>query len=68
MNEVIFVVKESPQGGFVARALDAPIFTIADDAASLHQRLRDAVRCHFENEQIPKHIRLHFIRDEVIAV
>ena len=30
--------------------------------------LRDAVRCHFPDEQTrPKIIRLHIVRDEVIA-
>jgi hypothetical protein len=33
----------------------------------LHARVRDAVRCHFEPDSVPKLIRLHFVRDEVIA-
>jgi hypothetical protein len=34
----------------------------------LHTQVRDAVRCHFDPGASPKMIRLHFVRDEVIAV
>jgi dephospho-CoA kinase len=66
--ELIFVVEEAPEGGYTARALGESIFTEADDLASLHQQVRDAVRCHFAEGQQPKAVRLHFVRDEVIAV
>ncbi len=68
MNEIIFVVEEAPEGGYIARALGESIFTEADDLGSLHDRTRDAVRCHFEEGKAPQIIRLHFIREEVIAV
>lgn len=67
MNEIIFLVGQAPEGGFTARALDASIFTKAENAEELRTRVRDAVRCHFDNGKIPKMIRLHFVRDEVIA-
>ena len=67
MNEVIFVVEEAPEGGFTARALDVSIFTEADTLPELHERVRDAVRCHFDEGQAPKVIRLHFVRDELIS-
>ncbi len=68
MNELIFVVEEAPEGGYIARALGESIFTEADDLAALHDQVRDAVRCHFDEGQAPKLIRLHFVREEVIAV
>jgi hypothetical protein len=68
MKELIFIVEEAPEGGFTARALDASIFTEADDLADLHNQVRDAVRCHFKEAERPKIIRLHFVREEVIAV
>ncbi len=68
MSEIVFLVEEAPEGGFTARALGASIFTEADDLASLHANVRDAVRCHYEPADLPKVIRLHFVRDEVIAV
>ena len=43
------------------------IFTEADSVASLYDRIRDAVRCHFEEGQGPKVIRLHFVREEIIT-
>ncbi|MCC6811725.1 MAG: 2-oxoisovalerate dehydrogenase [Deltaproteobacteria bacterium] len=67
MNEIIFIIEQAPEGGFTARALSASIVTEADDMASLHQQIRDAVACHFEPEKKPKLIRLHFVREEVIA-
>ena len=68
MNEVIFVVEEAPDGGYTARALEASIFTEADTMAELHAKVRDAVRCHFDEGNHPKVIRLHHVREEVIAV
>jgi hypothetical protein len=68
MTELIFVVEEAPEGGFIARALGQSIFTEADTLAELTEKLRDAVRCHFEEGKVPKLIRLHHVREEVIAV
>ena len=65
---MIFLVEEAPEGGFTARALGESIFTEAEDLADLHAKVRDAVRCHFDEGQAPKVIRLHFARDEVISV
>ena len=67
MSEIILVVEQAPEGGFTARALGEPIHTQADDVAQLHARVRDAVQCHFDEGDAPKMIRLHFVRDEVIA-
>jgi len=67
MSEVVFVVEEAPEGGFTARAVGQSIFTEADTLAQLHDRAREAVRCHFDEAEAPKLIRLHFVRDEVIA-
>jgi hypothetical protein len=67
MSEIIFVVEEAPEGGLIARAVGQSIFTQAATMAELHGHVRDAVRCHFEEGAQPKLIRLHFVRDEVIA-
>jgi hypothetical protein len=68
MGEIIFVVEEAPEGGFVARALGDAIFTEADDLETLHANIRDAVRCHFDEGEAPKVIRLHFVREQVIGL
>lgn len=67
-TEVIFLVEESPEGGYEARALGHAIFTEADDLASLREQVRDAVRCQFDEAERPAVIRLHLVRDEVIAL
>ena len=67
MKEVIFLVEESAEGGYTARALGESIFTEADTISELHKQVRDAVRCHFEEGVSPKVIRLHFVREEVIT-
>lgn len=59
MNELIFVVNEAPEGGYEARALGESIYTEADDIESLQSNVRDAVRCHFDEDTLPKIIRLH---------
>jgi hypothetical protein len=64
MSEIIFIVEDAPEGGLAARAVGEGIFT---QAATLHDRLRDAVRCHFDEGKAPKLIRIHFVRDEVFA-
>jgi hypothetical protein len=67
MNEIIFVIEEAVEGGFAARALGESIFTEADTLDTLRQQVRDAVNCHFDDGKAPKVIRLHFVRDEVLA-
>jgi hypothetical protein len=68
MSEIIFLVEDAPEGGYVARAVGESIFTEADDQATLQARVREAVLAHFDEGQAPKLIRLHFVRDEVIPV
>lgn len=67
MNEVTFVVEEADEGGYIARAIGTSIYTEVDNLADLHAQVRDAVHCHFEESDRPKIIRLHFVREEIIA-
>jgi predicted RNase H-like HicB family nuclease len=70
VEEVIFEVRqEELDGAFVARALGHSIFTEGETLAELRAMVRDAVACHFEDAtDRPQVIRLHFVRDEVLAV
>ncbi len=68
MNEIIFLIEEAVEGGYTARALEGAIFTEADTLAALREAVRDAVRCHFEEADRPRIVRLHFAHDEVFAV
>lgn len=67
MTELVFVVEEAPEGGYTARAVGVSIVTEADDLPGLRTAVREAVRCHFEPDSLPKLLRLHLVRDEVIA-
>jgi hypothetical protein len=67
VSEIIFVVEQAPEGGFTAHALGESIHAQAETEAELHARVRDAVHCHFDEGHAPKMIRLHFVRDQVIA-
>ena len=66
MEEIIFVVEESPEGGFIAKALGVSIFSEADTMEQLRLEVVDAVRCHFDDKK-KRIIRLHIVREEVIA-
>ena len=67
MSEVVFVIEESPEGGYTARAIGPSIVTEADDLDGLRAEVRDAVRCHFDAAERPELIGLYFVRDEIIA-
>jgi len=67
MSELVFVIEEAPEGGYIARALGESIFTEADTLDELRQQVRDAVACHFEPGSAPAVLRLHFVRDELLA-
>jgi hypothetical protein len=68
MDEIIFIIEESNEGGFEARALGHSIFTEAEDMVSLRKAIKDAVICHFDKDNKPKIIRLHLVKDELLAV
>lgn len=69
MNELIFEVTEDVLGGYTASALGVGIHTQGDDLEDLRDQIRDAVACYFEgSETRPAMVRLHFVRDELMAV
>lgn len=47
-KEVLFLVEDADEGGYVARALGYSIFTEADSWDELKAAIRDAVQCHFD--------------------
>ena len=65
-KEVIFLVEDAAEGGYIARALDYPIFTEADSWDELKTAVRDAVQCHFVQGEQPDLIRLHAVREEIV--
>jgi hypothetical protein len=67
MTEIHIIVEEAPEGGYLARAVGADIFTEADDLEQLREQVRDAVHCHFDDDDRPSLIRLHISHEEIIA-
>lgn len=67
-GEIIFLVEESLDGGYEAKALGHSVYTEAESMDELREAVRDAVRCHFEEDELPRTIRLHLVRDETLAV
>jgi hypothetical protein len=68
MEEIIFLVEESDEGGFIAKGMGVAIVTEADTLAELKVAVKDAVHCHYEDANTrPKMIRLHVVKDEVFA-
>ena len=57
LKEIIFLGEEAPEGGYVARALGHSIFTEADSWAELREAVQDAVRCHFEEDEVFNFLR-----------
>ena len=66
MQELIFLIKESPEGGYEAEALGISIFTEADDWDELRVKIKEAVSCHFDDDT-HRIVRMHFVKDEVLT-
>lgn len=62
MGEVIFVVEEAPEGGFVAKVLGGSIFARAETMEQLKENINEAVESHFDPESKPKIIRLQSVK------
>jgi len=67
-SEIIFVVEEAAEGGYIAKALGESIFTEADTINELKNNVKEAVLTHFDNEKKPSYVRLHFVKDELIKI
>jgi predicted RNase H-like HicB family nuclease len=69
MSEIIFEVREDEiDGGYCASALGVGIHTEGNTLDRLRANVREAVDCYFDEKMVaPKIIRLHFVRDEVLA-
>ena len=67
-KEIIFLVEESAEGGCEAKALGYSIYTEEESLGALKDAIKDAVKCHFDEKEMPHIIRIHMVKDEVIAV
>ncbi len=67
-KEIIFIVNESLDGGYEAKAVGYPIFTEAENEESIKKNITEAVRCHFDESELPSLINIRFQREEVISL
>ena len=69
-SEVIFeVIEDEIDGGYSANALGYGIHTDGETIEELRRNVREAVDCYFDATMArPALIRLHFVRDEVLAL
>jgi hypothetical protein len=63
MTEIIFLIEEAPEGGYIARALGHSIFTEAESWEELKEMIQEAVSCHFEENERPKIIHMDGLTD-----
>jgi predicted RNase H-like HicB family nuclease len=72
MKEIIFIVEQEEDGGFIAEAKvndKEQIITEGDTIEELKSMIREALELHFENTvDMPKSVRLHFVKEEVFIV
>jgi predicted RNase H-like HicB family nuclease len=65
--EIVFTVTQESDGGFVAECLSQDIFTQGDTWEELRANVREAVAAYFFDQTKPAVVRLHLVRDEVLA-
>ncbi len=67
-NEIVFEVTQEEDGGFVAECMNEDIFTQADSWVELRQNVKKAVSAFYFDQTGPSSIRLHLVRDELLAL
>ena len=72
VDEIVFQVEACDESGQLVASWDAPpgeggITTQGRDLRELQEQIADAVRCHFEPEELPRRIRFHFVTDPVLS-
>ena len=65
--EIVFSVTQEADGGYVAECLSHDIFTEGDSWVELRANAQEAVAGFFFDQLKPTGIRLHLVRDEVLA-
>lgn len=66
--EIVFEVYAAAEGGYYAAATEYDIITQGDTWDELKQMAQEAVLCHFDDAALPGTLRLHLVKDEVVAV
>jgi hypothetical protein len=69
MNELVFEVIQEADRGYCAECLTESIVTEGNTWEELRKNVPEVVRAFFfdQPERLPSSIRLHLVRDEVLA-
>jgi predicted RNase H-like HicB family nuclease len=67
VEELLFDVTPEADGGYCAECLTESIFTEGDTWAQLRANVKEAVDAYYFDRPEPGHLRLHLVRDEVLA-
>ena len=65
--EIVFSVVQESDGGYVAECLSHDIFTQGSTWEELRANVREAVSAYFFDQPKPAAVRLHLVRDELLA-
>jgi predicted RNase H-like HicB family nuclease len=65
--EIVFTVTQENDGGYVAECLSHDIFTQGNTWEELRTNVREAVSAYFFDQPRPAAVRLHLVRDELLA-
>ena len=65
--EITFLIEESLDGGFEAKAIGHSIFTQGETFQEVKDAIREAVHCHFDESEMPRTIRLLRLKEGVVA-
>ncbi|MBN2019751.1 MAG: hypothetical protein JW749_05945 [Sedimentisphaerales bacterium] len=52
MSEIIFIVGNSDEGGYTAKALGHSIHTEGETLDELKENIKDTIKCHFDSTLI----------------
>ena len=67
-DEIVFEITQEADGGFCAECLSESIFTQGDTWDELRANVKEAVEAFYFDRSKPSSVRLHLIRDEVLAL
>ena len=68
MTELVFEVTQESDGGYSAECLTENIFTEGDSWEELRANVKEAVTAFYLDRPGPDRIRLHLVRDEMLAL
>lgn len=68
MSEIIFIIENTDEGGYTAKALGYSIYTEGETLDELKENIKDAVKCHLDEKEFPHIVRLHMVKDELMAI